>query len=270
MGPTIVLISGANRGIGRGLLERYIARPNHVIIAANRDPDSASSKELTALPRGLDSRVIVVKIDAKSETDASDAAKELKERGIDYINLVIANAGVAYAFGSVANVDINAVRGHIEPNVYGVVRLYQAMQPLLLRSVNPKWVTMGSIAGSIESLYRLGEPLSVCAALSLLGSDSGRRNQPAIDNCAYGPSKAAIHWFTKRMNGEEERLTAFVAHPGWVQTDMGDSGARVFGLEHAPDSLPDSCDGMIKLFDEAAKETHGGKLWQHDGIQLPW
>ncbi|EXJ55060.1 uncharacterized protein A1O5_12799 [Cladophialophora psammophila CBS 110553] len=261
MSPTIILISGANRGIGRGLLERYVARPNHVIIAANRDPDSVSSKELTTLPRGSDSRVIVVKVDAKSETDASDAAKELQEQGIDYINLVIANAGVAYAFGSVANVDINAVRGHIEPNVYGVVRLYQAMLPLLLHSVNPKWVTMGSIAGSIEVYhFLLLRAYSVFAEL----------NQPPIDNCAYGPSKAAIHWFTKRMNGEEEKLTAFVAHPGWVRTDMGDSGARVFGLEHAPDSLLDSCDGMIKLFDEATKETHGGKLWQYDGIQLPW
>lgn len=38
MPPTIVLITGANRGLGKGLLKRYLALPNHTVIAANRDP----------------------------------------------------------------------------------------------------------------------------------------------------------------------------------------------------------------------------------------
>lgn len=35
-----------------------------------------------------------------------------------------------------------------------------------------------------------------------------------MTNAAYGPSKAAIHWITKRIDGEEEKLTAFVISPG--------------------------------------------------------
>lgn len=35
-----------------------------------------------------------------------------------------------------------------------------------------------------------------------------------MENAAYGPSKAAAHWYTKRMNGEEEKLTALVVNPG--------------------------------------------------------
>lgn len=30
MAPTTVLITGANRGLGKGLLERYLSQPNHV------------------------------------------------------------------------------------------------------------------------------------------------------------------------------------------------------------------------------------------------
>lgn len=56
----------------------------------------------------------------------------------------------------------------------------------------------------------------------------------------------------------------------WVQTDMGNSGAQVFGLEEAPDSLDESVDGMVKLFDAATKETHGGKFWHHHGEQDAW
>lgn len=51
------------------------------------------------------------------------------------------------------------------------------------------------------------------------GSDSDRsvnRKQPGAPNSAYGPSKAAAHWFTRRIDAEEEKLTAFVVHPGYV------------------------------------------------------
>jgi norsolorinic acid ketoreductase len=149
--PTVVLISGANRGLGRGLLEQFLARPNHTVIAANRDPESPSSKDLESLGKGHGSRLVVVKVDASSDADAAEAVKDLKSlHGIDHVDLVVANAGVAYAYGKVSEIDLKDVRGHLEPNFYGVLRLYQATLPLLLKSADPKWVTMGSIAGSIE------------------------------------------------------------------------------------------------------------------------
>jgi norsolorinic acid ketoreductase len=51
---------------------------------------------------------------------------------------------------------------------------------------------------------------------------------------------------------------------------MGNKGARAFGLEQAPESLDDSCDGMMKLFDAATKESHGGKFWHYHGEQESW
>jgi len=151
MASTIILISGANRGIGRALLERYLLRPNHVVIAANRDPDHASSKSLASLPKHPESRLVVVKVDAKRETDALDAVKQVEQKeGIDHIDIVIANAGVCYRFGKVSVIKINDIKDHLEPNAYGAVRLYQATLSLLLKSKNPKWVTVGSVAGSIK------------------------------------------------------------------------------------------------------------------------
>jgi hypothetical protein len=43
MTNTIYLITGASRGIGRGLAEIFLARPNTIVIAAVRDPAGASS-----------------------------------------------------------------------------------------------------------------------------------------------------------------------------------------------------------------------------------
>ncbi|KIV76816.1 hypothetical protein PV11_08677 [Exophiala sideris] len=150
MAPTIVLISGANRGIGKELLKRYLIRPNYIVIAANRNPEHASSIDLVNIPKAADTRLVIVKVDASDDEDATSAVVALQVQGIDHIDLVIANAGVSYAFGKVSDISLKDVRDHFEPNIYGILRLYQATIPLLRKSENPKWVTMGSIAGSIE------------------------------------------------------------------------------------------------------------------------
>ncbi len=150
MAPYIVLISGANRGIGKGLLEIYLAKSDHIVIAANRDPEHPTSKALADLPKGAGSRLIVVKIDASIESDAFAAVEKLAAEGIDHLDVVIANAGVSYIWPKVSDLKIADLQGHLVPNVFGVVWLYQATLPLLEKSTDAKWVTIGSSAGWLE------------------------------------------------------------------------------------------------------------------------
>ena len=56
----------------------------------------------------------------------------------------------------------------------------------------------------------------------------------------------------------------------WVQTDMGNLGARTYGLEKAPLEIKESVTGVEKLIGEATKETHGGKMWGYDGKLQQW
>lgn len=120
---TVVLISGANRGLGKGLLARYLALPNHTVIAANRNPDHPTSKELSKLLTAEGSKLVVVKIDARVWNDAFGAVKTLEGHGIDHIDIVIANAGVSYTWPSVAEVKEEDLKAHFEANAYGVVSL---------------------------------------------------------------------------------------------------------------------------------------------------
>lgn len=71
MTPNVVLITGANRGIGKGLLELYLLKPNHFVIAANRDPEHPTSKALAELPTADGTSLLVVKIDATVRTAGS-------------------------------------------------------------------------------------------------------------------------------------------------------------------------------------------------------
>ncbi|PVH96639.1 NAD(P)-binding protein [Periconia macrospinosa] len=245
---TIVLITGSNRGIGLGLLERYLAKPSHIVIAAVRNPAHPTAQALQNLPKGPDTQLIVVKIDASIEKDAHDAVAELQQKhGIDHLDIVIANAGVAYIYPTVADVKIEDIKAHMEPNVYGTIALYQATRDLLKKSARePIFFIMGSSAGLLK-------------------------NHLPIPNAAYAPTKTVLNWYTRRIDAENDWLNCFTIDPGHVSTDLGDAAAVAVGIgEHAPTSVQESCDGMMNILDKATKKEYGGKLAVFTGGFHEW
>ncbi|KAL4938166.1 hypothetical protein BDV06DRAFT_232079 [Aspergillus oleicola] len=248
MANKINLITGASRGIGRGLVENFLARDNTTVIAAVRDPNSASSKSLKTLPKGANSKVIVVKIDAKLPSDPATAIQSLQSsHGITHLDIVIANAGISDDFSTVHDVPINTVKEHVEVNAYGPLYLYQVVYPLLKKSHKPIFVGVGSPMGSI----------------------SGMEQRP-FPSGAYGPSKAMLHWIVRKIHFENEGFVAFVADPGFVQTDMGNAGAKIVGLEKAFMTTEESVNGIASVIDGATRESVGGQFKIWDGSEFPW
>jgi len=194
MSATIVLISGASRGLGRAIFERYIARPNHIVIAANRNPSDSNSKELLGFKIGEGSKAILIKVDANVDTDAAEAVKELDTKhGVDHIDIIYANAGIATTVPKASEVTVKDLKAHMQANVYGLVTLLQATLPFLRKGTHPKWVTMGSQSGYLTNFL-------------------------FFPNSAYGPSKVAAHWLTRALHDEEPWLTSIVIDPGYVVT----------------------------------------------------
>lgn len=194
MSNTIYLITGASRGIGRGLVETFLSRSNTTVIAAVREPVGASSQSLQLLHKGESSRLITLKVDSNSPTDPAVAVEILqREQGIDHLDVVIANAGISEDFSPVHEVPIPVLRQHVEVNGYGPIYLYQAIYPLLKKSKKPMFVGIGSPMGSIGGMEQRPYP---CAA--------------------YGPSKAILHWIVRKIHFENEDFVSFVADPGYV------------------------------------------------------
>ncbi|EAQ86205.1 hypothetical protein CHGG_07458 [Chaetomium globosum CBS 148.51] len=248
MPPLIVLITGGNRGLGQGLVKLFLAQPNYTVIAAVRDPNHTTAQALADLPQGAGSTLITVRYDAGSEQSATDAVSELQTKhNIDHLDIVVANAGISKQWPLVKDVKRADIQEHVEVNVLGVVSLYQATRELLQRStVGPRFAAIGSMAGSL-------------------------REQPPVPSGSYGPSKAMLNWYGIRINAEEEWLTAFILDPGWVQTEMGNRAAQVWGVaEAAPDNINDSTEGMFKVLTTAKRETHGGKLVVYTGEIKDW
>lgn len=74
----------------------------------------------------------------------------------------------------------------------------------------------------------------------------------------------------RRLHTEEPWLTTFALDPGWVQTDMGNGGARAFGMEQAPLSIEESVTGQYKVLTSATREQHGGLVVNYEGEIQPW
>ncbi|KAG4030747.1 hypothetical protein MFRU_011g02020 [Monilinia fructicola] len=250
--PSIYLITGANRGIGLGLVANFLARNNTIVVAAVRDPD-LSAKTFATLLTGTDSKLIVVKIDSNVASDAADAVKELKDvYGITRLDVVVANAGIATHFSSVLDVKPSQIQDHVNTNVYGPLTLFQAVFPLLDASPHPKFLLPGSVNGSIAGLEKYPYP----------------------DMLAYGSSKAMAHFLVRRIHiehgGEKGKLIAWCAYPGFVKTDMGNEGAKHFGMAEAIESVDNATTFLAKTIDEATMASTGGRFPSIYGGEIEW
>ncbi|KAJ7766529.1 hypothetical protein DFH07DRAFT_955258 [Mycena maculata] len=229
---TVYLVSGANRGIGYGLVATLAARPNTIVFAGARDPAAQSLKELVA----KHTNVHPVKLTAGDKADNEAAIAEIQKTA-GQLDVIIANAGIANHYGPLATTPLAKFRDHWEVNTLGTVVLFQAAHALLLASPTgaPTFVYISSPVGSI------GRYMPISAS-------------------PYGSSKAAANFLVKVLDTEHPELIVFAINPGWVATDMGNAGAVAKGLLSAPVAVEDSVAGILSRIDGATKEKSSGKF----------
>ncbi|KAH6883107.1 hypothetical protein BKA58DRAFT_416932 [Alternaria rosae] len=245
MAGTTYLITGAARGLGKAMVETYLARPNNTVIAVARTTSSAES--LKSLPAGKDSKLIVVAYDSRDTEGPKKAVEELKSQGITTIDTVIANAGISSDYAPVASVSLDVLKSHVEVNAYGPLLLFQAVLPLLLKSSNPKFAALGTPIASITGMESRPFPMA-----------------------AYGMSKVMLHWMVCKAHFDHPELTAFVLDPGFVQTDMGNEGAKTFGMEKAFITVEDSANFLVSTIDKATREETSGHFPTIEGGDFKW
>lgn len=108
-------------GLGRALTTRFILKPNTTVVAAVRNLEHPTSQSLSGLPRGDDSKLILVKVDSVSDTDAHDAIKLIQtEHGIDKLDVVVANAGYGTVYGDLSQVKPQEVLDLVDINTLGI------------------------------------------------------------------------------------------------------------------------------------------------------
>jgi NAD(P)-dependent dehydrogenase (short-subunit alcohol dehydrogenase family) len=160
------------------------------VIGAVRDIDRA--KGLHSLPKGEGSKLVLVKIEYTSTSDAFDAVKDFQASGITKLDIVIANAGVSGQQGPMSTIDPEGVAQVFMINSVGPTILFLALKPLLDQSESPKWMSVSTGLASLQTL----------------------ENYPMFLGFPYGTSKAALNYFTKAIAFENPNIVAFAISPG--------------------------------------------------------
>ncbi|KAJ9660485.1 NADP-dependent oxidoreductases 1 [Coniosporium apollinis] len=191
---TTYLVTGANRGIGKGLVAAFLLRPNSLVIGCVRNPEDKTSKALSDLPRGENSSLITLKLDCSSEIDAAAAIEELQSsHHVAKLDVVVANAAIAKYYGPTSTLELEHLKEHVTVNTYSVLLLFQASKPLLQSSTDkPKFVFIGAPISTITEMEG-------CARAPL---------------GAYGVSKLAGSYLVRKFHFENNWLIAFVIDPG--------------------------------------------------------
>lgn len=237
-------------GIGRGLAEAFLSRPNHTLIAAVRS-DNTTLREYKP---AKGSKLVLVKIDNASTSDPDQAVEQIKAQGIKSLDIVIANAGInpLDALLDVKDMDLEKLRHVWDVNTLSFISLFKAMYPLLKaaadekKEIPPKLLAISSKSGQIVDM---------------------ESNIPAKIG-TYGVSKLALNYLVRRAHFENPWLTAWVMNPGFVQTDNGNATARLFGMGAAPHTLQQSITGLLGIIDGATRSVTSGNFYDFDGTQL--
>ncbi|KAL1702375.1 hypothetical protein EV121DRAFT_271844 [Schizophyllum commune] len=235
---TIYFVTGANRGIGLSIVTALSARHDAVVFTGARDPSRAN--DLSALARAHPDRVHVIKV--------VSADKENNEAAIEEVKRVTGRLDVRF-YEPALEVPTEGMNRHFEVNTNGPLVLFQAANPLLRGSTNPKFVTISSGLGSIALAGEL-----------------------SVNMYAYGASKAAANWVMRKLHHDFPDMVIFPISPGMVATDMAKDGrGRDPGMIDLQKALPpitptESARGILEQVDVSTRETHGGYLVDYSGL----
>lgn len=243
---TVYVVTGANRGLGLGLVRKLLTRPHTTIIATVRSEQAATSlKGEISMDQG---NLHIIELDFSKAIAPEVIRKMVDQLGVDHIDVLINNAGSVPAMTPAITTTAADLRAAFETDTIAPLLVFQALWPLLQKSKSsPKLIMVTSSVGSIAEM----EP---------------------VPGGAYGPSRAAKNWLTKALHQEhkDDGLIAIAMHPGWVQTRAGQFAADQWGYAQGPPvTVESSVAGMLNVIDTATQDQ-SGKFLTQEGEVLGW
>jgi NAD(P)-dependent dehydrogenase (short-subunit alcohol dehydrogenase family) len=152
-----VLVTGANRGLGKAFAEALVAA-GATVYAGARDPESVTTPGVTA-----------VRLDVTDPASVAAAAAELGD-----VTVLVNNAGVWRGGGTVlTDESLDGFREELEANVIGPLNVTRAFAPVLATNGGGAVVNVLSVLSWMTSPSAGGYSASKAAAWSLTNVTRG-------------------------------------------------------------------------------------------------
>ena len=227
-----VLVTGANKGIGREVARQLARKGFHVFVAA-RNPD-AGRKAADEIAK-QSGKATFIEVDVTDNASVKAAAREFSKI-VDHLDVLVNNAGIMMdGDDAILEVSDSIFRRTIETNVLGALRVTRAFAPLLVKSKAPRVINVSSSGGQLTG-----------------GADGW--------SPAYCISKTALNSVTSQLAAALPKFAVNSVCPGWVRTDMGG--------RNATRSVKEGADTIVWLATDAPQELTGRFL--RDRKEIPW
>lgn len=216
MKNAVVLVTGANRGLGRALVQASLAAGARRVYAGARDP-----KTLDAVVKEAGGRVVPLAIDITDPSSLAKAAAQAND-----VTVLINNAGVLASFNVLTTTKEQMARD-FDTNFFGTLAATKAFLPALERAA-------GGEAGE--------------AAIVNLLSVASLASVPAL--AAYSASKAAASSITQALRVElkPKRIGVHGVFAGAIDTDM------VRDMEMPKTSAEDVARGILEGLEQGLED----------------
>lgn len=198
------LVTGANKGIGLAIARGLGGAGFRVGVGAR---DEGRRREAVDRLRAQGVDAFGVALDVTDDASVAAAAATV-EQTAGRLDVLVNNAGIGGGTENGAQdpttLDLDVLRTVLDTNVFGVVRVTNAMLPLLRRSDTPRIVNMSSNMGSLTL-------------------------QTGPQMAAYAPSKSMLNSVTAQYARRlaDTNIIVNAACPGYVATDFtGHSSTR--------------------------------------------
>jgi NAD(P)-dependent dehydrogenase (short-subunit alcohol dehydrogenase family) len=140
MKERVVLVTGASRGIGKAIAEKFAQRGDRVFGTA-RQPESVKCAAGTLLP-----------LDVQDERSVARCVESLLSQ-VERIDVLVNNAGIT-VYGAIEELSAAEVMTVFETNFFGVIRVTQAVLPTMRQQAAGRIVNIGSVAGFVPMPFQ--------------------------------------------------------------------------------------------------------------------
>ncbi|GIL73427.1 hypothetical protein Vretimale_17582 [Volvox reticuliferus] len=244
-GKTVV-VTGGSRGIGLGLVKKFLAR-NNLVIATSRK--SSEATHLHELHKQYPEHLILTDLDTSTTSSITAWAQHIKQHKVaNHVDLLVNNAGVYGRRLDLQNFEDEDFLFAFRANTMGPFFVVQQLLKQELLGTTREAPDGKSLIANMSSIVGSNADPTVSAITK--------------GGFPYRASKAALNVISTTLARDlaPQGIEVVALHPGYVQTDMTGGNGWI--------SVEESTTGLMTVLE--SEGPLNGRFFSYNGTEIPW